>query len=94
MFHIKKELNKRLKKLNISGQVRAAGLLERYNQIIQDEFGQIMKNKVKASYFKNQYLYITINSSVVGNELRLREDQVLNILKNENYNVKGLIYIT
>ena len=93
MDHIKNVLNKRVKKLNIKPKVQAVGVIEKYNNIIRQEMGEQIAQRVQASFLKNNYLYVTIKSSAASNEVRLREDKILEKLNTNGFHVKGIIYI-
>ena len=58
-------------------QVTAALICDEFDKIIQNHFGDKIKNKAKALYFKNNILTIACLSSVMAQEIKLNEKKIL-----------------
>jgi len=70
-------LDKTINKAGISEQVSAAVVCDQFNRIVQEVIGDKIKSKVKAMYVKNKTLTIAVLSSVVGQEIKLHEQEIL-----------------
>lgn len=70
-------LNKTINKAGISEQVGAAVVCDQFNKIVIEVLGQNIKDKVKALYVKNKTLSVAALSSVVGQEIKLHEQEIL-----------------
>ncbi|OGH88172.1 MAG: hypothetical protein A3J93_00315 [Candidatus Magasanikbacteria bacterium RIFOXYC2_FULL_42_28] len=58
-------------------QVRAAMVVEAANEFISKTYGQGAENQARALYLKNGILTIACLSSVLAQEMRLREKELL-----------------
>ena len=71
-------LNKNLKsKSGLVQQVTAALICDEFDKIILEIWGNKMKNKVKALYFKDSTLTIASLSSIMAQEIKLHEKEIL-----------------
>ena len=73
--------------------VGAAMVVEKLNELLEGEFGkEVVNNKATAVYIKNQTVFIVVLSSVLAQEIKFRERQMVEKL-NDYYNqevVKGV----
>jgi predicted nucleic acid-binding Zn ribbon protein len=68
--------------------VRAAQVIDVAKKVLTEEFGASIKEHVNPAYFKNQTLTIACLSSTAAQELRLREQSLLNKL---NDRLRGVV---
>lgn len=80
---IKKLLNTSIKKSGLEDKVQAALVLEVCEKVLSDMFGQKIENKAKPIYLKNNELVIAVLSSVISQELKLRENEIIKIINQE-----------
>ena len=66
-------LNSALQRANIHKQVRATQALDYVNELLQKQWHEKIKNKAKPLYIKDRKLVIAVLSSVLANEIRLRQ---------------------
>lgn len=77
-------LDKNLKaKSGLAQQVQTALICDEFNKIIQHKWPNLT-NKAKALYFKNNILTIASLSSVMAQEIKLHEKEILDKL-NEKF---------
>ena len=77
IHHIKALLPKSIRQAGIEPQVRGAQVIERFHEVVLETMGEAITKKVKAQYVKNGTLTVAVLSSVVGQELKLREREIL-----------------
>jgi hypothetical protein len=65
----------------LSGQVTAALACEEFDKIVRQMWGEIGATKVKALYLKDNVLTIASLSSVMAQEIKLNEREILAELK-------------
>ncbi len=79
-------LDKNLKqKSGLSKQITAALVCEEFDKIAQKKWGNKIKNKVRALYLKNKILTVVSLSSVMAQEIKLHEQEILEKI-NEKFN--------
>ena len=78
---IKDILQSSLQKAGIADQVNAAMVCNEFNRIMEEVFGKQISEKVKALYVKNRTLTLAVMSSAVGQELKLREQELIQKLE-------------
>lgn len=64
----------------LKGPVEAARVCETFDKLMGELFDQKLKDKAKALYLKNKTLTVAAVSSVVGQEIKLREHDILGAL--------------
>jgi hypothetical protein len=74
---IKNLLGDSIKKAGISDQVEASVVCEEFDKIAVEILGDQVKDKLRALYVKNQTLTIAVMSSVMGQEIKLHEHEIL-----------------
>jgi len=74
-------LNKTINKAGIAEQVGAVVVCDQFNKIVIEILGEKIKDKVKAMYVKNNTLTVAVLSSVVGQEMKLHEQEILEKLR-------------
>ena len=74
---IKDLLPKSIKNAGIEKQVEAAMIIEKFHQILQEMFGRKAVGRARAVYFKNGILTISSTSSVLIQEIYLKQKQII-----------------
>ena len=74
-------LQKTLNKAGIAEQVNAAIVCNEFQSIAQELFGKAIQDKAKALYVKNRTLTIAVTSSVIGQEIKLHEREIVQKLE-------------
>lgn len=69
-----------IRRAGLENGVTAFLVIDEFRKILEEEFGEKIKNKVKILYFKKNILYLSALSSVVTQEIRMNEDKFLKIL--------------
>jgi hypothetical protein len=72
----------------LSAQVTAALVCEEFDKIVRQIWGEIGATKVKALYLKDNVLTIASLSSVMAQEIKLNEREILSAL---NDKFKGVV---
>lgn len=70
-------LRKSVKKSGAGDQVEAIDVLKRFNQIIETQYSDKLKDKVKPLYLKNKTLTVSCESQTIASELKLRERKII-----------------
>lgn len=93
--HISAIINKNFKQKNqLSQQVTAALVCDEFDKIIKDRWGKKIKHKAKAMYFKDSVLTIASLSSVMAQEIKLHEKEILEQINNKfNNAVERIRYL-
>ena len=92
--NLKQILSQRVKQKGLAQQVTAALVCEEFDKIIEEKWGKKVKNKARALYLKNNTLTIASLSSVMAQEIKLHEKDILNkINKKFNGAVKRIRYL-
>jgi len=74
-------LEKNMKsKSGLAKQIQASLVCEEFDKIVQNKWGSKIKNKAKALYFKDNILTIASLSSVMAQEIKLHETEILDQL--------------
>ena len=79
-IQISKVLNKRFQGTNLSKQVSATLVCEEFDKIILEIWGDKINHQAQAMYLKDRILTIASLSSVVAQEIKLRERKLLELL--------------
>ena len=74
---IKYTLNRNIQSSGLQNQVDGARVIDIFSQIIKEIFGPEFNGKTKALYLKNRTLTISVTSSVIGQEIKLREAKIV-----------------
>ncbi len=74
---IKDILDDNLAKAGIKQNVEAAMICDAFPDVAIQVIGEGVRNKVKALYVKNNTLTVAVMSSVIGQELKLHEQEIL-----------------
>lgn len=77
-------LDRAVKRQGIAKQVEASQVMKEFEAIVVRQFGRKILNQVQAKSLKNQVLSVAVLSSVVANELRINEKEILNKI-NDKY---------
>ncbi|MFA6098241.1 MAG: DciA family protein [Patescibacteria group bacterium] len=70
-------LGNSINQAGISAQVGAAIVCNDFDRILLETLGQKIKKNAKALYVKNRTLTIAVLSSIVGQEIKLHEQEIL-----------------
>ncbi|NQU78124.1 DUF721 domain-containing protein [Candidatus Falkowbacteria bacterium] len=76
-------LPKNIKRTGISRQVQASMVCGAVDKEMVRIFGEELGNQVKALYLKNNVLTLAVLSSVLAQEIRFREPEILAFLNNK-----------
>jgi len=68
---------KSIRRAGLEDGVTAVLVIKEFEKVLEEEFGEKIKNKVKILYFKKKVLYLSALSSVVIQEIRMNEIQLL-----------------
>lgn len=66
-----------VRRQGIEKQVEATQVIEEFEAAIAGQFGKKILNQVQAKSLKNQVLSVAVISSVIANELRINEGEIL-----------------
>lgn len=77
-------LPKSVKKAGIVNQVSAAIVCDKFIKVLNEVFDERVTKKVKPMYIKNKTLTIAVLNSVLAQEIKLHEPEIL-----EKLNEKG-----
>lgn len=70
-----------IQKAGITKQVNAARVCNEFNALLGEVLGEKVAKKAKAMYVKNGTLTIAVMSSVIGQEIKLHERELLEKLQ-------------
>lgn len=73
-------VKKQIRAAGIEPQVQGARIVGAFSEIAKDILGEHVAKKVQALYVKNATLTVAVLSSVVGQEIKLREREILDRL--------------
>ena len=79
---LKNLIPKALQNAGIASKVASAVILDRFNNVIIEIFGRSILKKIRPLYLKDQILTVACLNSVVAQELRFREEEILSRLNN------------
>lgn len=85
---------KSIRRAGLEQGVTAVLVIDEFKRILEKEFGEKIKNKVKLLYFKKGILYLSATSSIITQEIKMIEDELLKAV-NQKFNkkkVKRLIF--
>jgi len=74
---LKKILSGHLKKAGIGRQIEAAIVIEKFNKILEEIFGEKILKRVRAVSFRNKVLTINCLSSVLIQEIYLKRYKII-----------------
>lgn len=77
VIHIKNILDRNIREAGIKQPVTAAIVCGEFNKVAVEIIGDKIKDKAKALYVKNRTLTVAVLSSVIGQELKLHEKEIL-----------------
>lgn len=77
-------LPKTVKRAGISRQIEASMICEAVDKEIRRIFGEELGRQARALYFKDNWLTLAVLSSVLAQEIRFREGEILTFL-NERF---------
>ena len=80
---IKDILDKNIKQAGLKDSVTAAVVCDEFNKVAIEIIGEKIKDKAKPLYLKNRTLTVAVLSSVIGQELKLHETEILEKLNNK-----------
>lgn len=83
MQDLKSLLNRQKSVSRFVPKIEASMVLEKYNEIILEEFGPMGKKRARALYLKGDCLCVAVLSSVMSQELKLREERIIDKLNQE-----------
>ena len=75
----------------LAGQVTAALVCEEFDKIVRQKWGEIGAARVKALYLKDNVLTIASLSSVMAQEIKLNEREILSALNDKFKGAVGRI---
>ena len=96
-FHdIKSLLNKSIRQAGIGRQINATNVVEFFNQKAPELLGPALAQDVEAKYLRNHALAVACKSSLVMQELRYREGDILAALNtyNSGQKISKLVYLS
>lgn len=76
-------------------QVNTASVIDKFNSMLATEFSFGNDPKAQAVYIKQKYLYVAVLSSVLSQEIKFREQKLINELNNHfrEQVIKGIRYV-
>jgi predicted nucleic acid-binding Zn ribbon protein len=80
MIHLKRLLGKAIRKTGVARQIQAALILDEFMKILAEELGEKIKENVKPISVQNKMLTVACLSSVLAQEVQLREYKIKNQL--------------
>ena len=81
---IGKILNKSFKNQSgLAKSIQASLVCEEFDKILEEKWGNVAKGKAKAMYFKDKILTIASLSSVMAQEIKLHEREILDQLNSK-----------
>ena len=75
--HIKRELNRAVRRAGIGGEVTAAMIVEASRRAILEVMGKKIGNDIEPLFIKNGTLTVQVSSSIVAEELKFRALEVI-----------------
>ncbi len=82
-IEISKIINKKFGKSALAKNVTAALVCDEFNKIILEIWGDKMKNMAQAMYLKDKVLTIACLSSVVTQEIKIKEKELISKLNDK-----------
>lgn len=73
-------LPKTIKRAGISRQIEASMVCEAADEAVKRIFGEELARQARALYFKDNWLTLAVLSSVLAQEIRFREDEIMRVL--------------
>ncbi|MDD5341503.1 MAG: DciA family protein [Patescibacteria group bacterium] len=86
MQHIKNVLKKRVAQSGLEQNIKNSLAIEEFSNVIREEMGKQVLNKIKPLYLKNKVLTVACLVSVVMQEINLRKERIMyNVNKKLGY---------
>lgn len=76
-------ISKKFGKSGLAKSVTAALVCDEFNKIILEIWGDKMENMAQAMYLKDKVLSVACLSSVVAQEIKMKEEELLGKLNNK-----------
>jgi hypothetical protein len=80
---IKFTLNRNIQSSGMQEKVDAARIIALFSDVLKDILGEQIVPKAKALYLKNRTLTISVTSPVIGQEIKLRETDIVKALNQQ-----------
>ncbi|MFH1456729.1 MAG: DciA family protein [Patescibacteria group bacterium] len=81
-------------KSGLAKSIHASLVCEEFDKILQEKWGSIGSSKAKALYYKDKILTIASLSSVMAQEIKLHENEILQELNKKFFNnIKSFRYL-
>lgn len=80
---IKKLLNRRLNELGVGEQVEAVVVVEAFKRVVDKRFGRSAVNAINRAVWRYGRLEVSVASSALANELKIRENELTDLLAGE-----------
>jgi hypothetical protein len=80
---LKTILHKNVKKAPIYRQLEAAQIIEIFHQYVRQAIPGHLSGQVKGLYVKNQILHVASLSSLLAQELRFKESEIIKIINTQ-----------
>ncbi len=77
---IKHTLNRNIQSSGLQDQVDGARVIVLFSAVAKELLGEGIANQVKGLYLKNRTLTVSVPSSVVGQEIKLQEQKIVEML--------------
>ncbi len=74
---LKNILSRHLQRAGVGRQIEAAIVVEKFNQILSEIFGENILKRAKAASFKNKVLTVNCLSSVLAQEIYLKRQKII-----------------
>jgi len=85
MFHdLKKLLSQAAQRAGISRQIEASNVVNLFNKLAPEILGKVIAGNAKAVYFKNNILTVECSSSLIMQEVRYREQEIIKELNQKS----------
>jgi len=78
MDSLRNLLASRAGKFNLARQIEVSFILEKFNELVLQEFGSIAKGRAQAIYLKDGVICVAILSSPLAQEIKFREEKIIN----------------
>ena len=74
-----------IRRAGVEKEVTAVLVLDAFQKVLEEEFGEKISKKIKILHVKNKILYLSALSSVVAQEIKMAEKKLLKQL-NKKFN--------
>ena len=76
-IQLNKLLKRTVKKTNLENKVEAVWIMDEFEKQVKKLFKGRFDNKIKPLYFKNGTLKVSVISSILSHQLKLKEDLII-----------------